>query len=105
MVTERKSSVVSLPFLTATRRAGLPCGVTTAPELSWTSWLTVAEYALPAAGFAGIALSVRTLISVPWGITRLVWANAEIVSRRRNATAFFMASPSEHTVKMYLDAG
>src|SRR5207245_2309036 len=38
-----KSRVVSLPFLTATRRAGLPCGIRTALELSWTSWLTVAE--------------------------------------------------------------
>src|ERR1044071_288492 len=68
-VTERRSRLVSLPSSegTATRRAREPRGITTLPWLSFTSSLTLALKRESAAGLAGMAVSVLTLISVPEG--------------------------------------
>src|SRR5262249_16831663 len=56
--------IVSLPFGSAINCARDPLGITTFPELSLTSLLILAAYFVLATGLAGMALSVRTFISV-----------------------------------------
>jgi hypothetical protein len=82
-VTELRSRLVSLPLGvgTATSCAREWRGMATAPELSITSSLTVAVYLEFSAGFAGIEVSVLTLISVPSGNTWLVCANTAIAKK------------------------
>ena len=54
--------------------------MSTAPEASVTSFATVAEYLVLAAGLAGIAVSVLTLTSVPLGKTFKLSAKQIVVN-------------------------
>src|SRR5207248_6841519 len=69
--------------------------MTTASELSVSSLLTVALYFAFAGGLAGMAVSVRTLISRPAGKTWLVCAKASALNRvniARNRFEAFMVN-------------